>query len=292
MVTASINKHIKTLGFRLLGETYTRIAIKKKDWWTLVRSIISPYHYDAQKYIGTFLESPCLLPFDEINEVKVNRVIYVFWTGENEITPNRKIGLKSLENCSGVEVKLITPKNLNDYILPEDPLPEAFQYLSLVHKSDFLRGYFMYHYGGGYADIKTFYHSWVSAFDALDNYKEAYALGYPEVSSLGVAKQSEDNKVIQDDLTVHWRLLIGNGAFICRKRTRFTAEWYGRVRQRLLESTEVLRQHPATDAFGKNEDYPISWSFIQGEIFHPYCLKYHKLILKDKRLMPSFKDYR
>ena len=62
-----------------------------------------------------------------------------------------------------MKVLLITPNNLNDYIVKDDPLPEAYNYLSLVHKADYLRTYFMYHYGGGYADIKRYQHSWKEA---------------------------------------------------------------------------------------------------------------------------------
>ena len=61
---------------------------------------------------------------------------------------------------------------------------------------------------------------------------------------------------------------------------------------RLLEYTEKLRKHPARDGYGTNADYPIEWTCLQGGIFHPYCLKYHDRLLKDKALMPSFQDYR
>jgi len=64
-----------------------------------------------------------------------------------------------LKENSGVKVELITSKNLTKYIKPEDPLPEGFQYLHYVHRADYLRTYFMHHYGGGYADIKTFPYS-------------------------------------------------------------------------------------------------------------------------------------
>lgn len=65
-----------------------------------------------------------------------------------------------LTKNSGVEVKLITPKNLNNYLLPDFPLHPAYDYLSLVHKSDYLRCYFMHFHGGGYSDIKPNYKNW------------------------------------------------------------------------------------------------------------------------------------
>ena len=242
-------------------------------------------------YADCFLDKESFYPYDTDVVGKVDRVIYVFWTGDNEITPNRLKGIESLQRVSRVKVQLITPKNLPQYIKADDPLPKAYQFLSLNHRSDFLRGYFMYHYGGGYADIKTYYHSWVPAFDKLDS-SDAYAFGYPEVGWVGVANGAVINENLKHDLAVYWSLLIGNGAFICRPHTRFTAEWYSTSRRRLEEHSEILREHPARDFFGTNDDYPLAWESMQGGIFHPFCLKYHDRLLKDKALMPSFQDYR
>ena len=282
---------IKTTAYKLLGSHYTALAYWRRNIVTKCYAIFHPYHYDGTRYAGSLLNEKAAYPYDDSNLQKVERVIYVFWTGDNEITPNRLKGIESLQRVSHVKVQLITPKNLPQYIKDDDPLPEAYQYLSLNHRSDFLRGYFMYHYGGGYADIKTYFKSWVPAFDKLDS-SDAYALGYPEVGWVGVANSTVSNTNLKNDLAVNWSLLIGNGAFICRPHTRFTAEWYSASRSRLLEYTEKLRKHPTRDGYGTNADYPIEWTCLQGGIFHPYCLKYHDRLLKDKALMPSFKDYR
>ena len=134
---------IKNLAFRLMGEQYTRMAIKRRDMLTWLYSVRHPYQYDASRYEGTFLTRKADYPYNKQVQAPVDRVIYVFWTGDNEITPNRMAGIRSLEKISGVPVKLITPENLQSYIVDGDPLPEAYQYLSLNHRSDFLRGYFM-----------------------------------------------------------------------------------------------------------------------------------------------------
>ena len=159
---------MKQLLYKVLGEKYSRLAISYRQAQTYCYSVLHPYHYDASRYAETFLEEPCDFPYFDDFSTPVDRVIYIFWTGDNEITPNRLEGIKSLERVSGIEVKLITPKNLPEYIKNEDPLPDAYNNLSLNHRSDYLRSYFMYHYGGGYADIKTYFHSWVSAFDKLN----------------------------------------------------------------------------------------------------------------------------
>ena len=151
------------------------------------------YDYDILKYSDTFLAENSLLEDRDFKNEKINRVIYVFWTGTNSLTPNRLAGLKSLEDRAGIEVKLVTPQNLKNYIKEEDPLPEAYQYMSLNHKSDYLRSYFMHHYGGGYADIKTYFHSWKQAFEQLEN-SDAYIIGYPEIGEHGIASVGIKNK--------------------------------------------------------------------------------------------------
>ncbi|MGN0070081.1 MAG: hypothetical protein ACI350_10210 [Prevotella sp.] len=282
---------MKKMLYRLLGDRYTQFAYAYRNMLTYTYSVLHPYRYDAKRYEGTFLENEPLYPWTDNFEDKVPRVIYVFWTGDNPITPNRVAGIDSLRRVSGVEVKLITPKELPSYIKPDDPLPEAFQYLSLNHKSDYLRSYFMYHYGGGYGDIKTYFKSWTSAFRQLDA-SDAYAIGYKEVGFYGAANHDIEQRSLKEDLMRYWHILIGNGAFICKSHTQLAAEWHSEARRRLdLWSTD-LKKHPAMDYFGTNEDYPIPWGSMQGEIFHPLCLKYHHKLLSDNALKPSFKNYR
>lgn len=282
---------IKEFAYKLLGKKYSWLAVKNRQLQTYLYSQFHPYHYNPARYADSFLEHPCEFEYSEDLAKHVDRIIYVFWTGDNDITPNRMQGIHSLEKVSGVKVQMITPKNLPDYIKEEDPLPEAYQYLSLNHRSDYLRSYFMYHYGGGYADIKTYYKSWVPAFKRLEK-SEAYVIGYPEVGFWGVANRVIENKDLKFDLFHHWRYLIGNGAFICRPHTKMAAEWHTAIKNRLIAYSEQLSEHPAKDIFGKNKDYPLPWAGMQGEVFHPYCLKYYDRLLKDKALMPSFENYR
>ena len=282
---------IKQLLRSLLGKKYGWIAQEYNQLKTYLYSFLHPYYYTPKRYTDTFLIYNSKITDEAIIHKKAPSIIYIFWTGDNEITPNRMAGIKSLEKNAHVEVKLITNKNLKDYIIEGDPLPEAYQYLSFVHKSDYLRSYFMHHYGGGYADIKTYSHSWKQAFDKL-NESDAYAIGYGEIGFWGVANQDIEQQNLKHDLRNYWRLLIGNGAFICRPHTKFTEEWHREVNRVLVSHSEALRKHPAKDAFGTNTDYPLRWTEIQGEVFHPLCLKYHKKILADNCLKPSFKNYR
>ena len=100
---------------------------------------------------------------------------------------NRRRGITSLQAVAGVPVVLVTPENLPQFIQPNAPLHPAFEYLSLVHKSDYLRCYFMHHLGGGYSDIKPCRHNWLASFEQLEA-SPAYAIGYPERKQDGLAQ--------------------------------------------------------------------------------------------------------
>ena len=190
---------IKEWLYQLLGHYYTWMAVRYRQIQTYSYSLFHPYHYDADRYGDSFLEEPCEFAYSNNLVKHIERVIYIFWTGDNEITPNRMEGIHSLEKVCGVKVQLITPKNLPDYIKQDDPLPEAYQYLSFVHRADYLRTYFMYHYGGGYADIKPTSASWIRAFNTLEC-SDMYAIGYPEIGFMGVANQNIKDSTLKRDL--------------------------------------------------------------------------------------------
>ncbi len=243
------------------------------------------YKFDPERYTGTFPGTPvaeATTPLESAAEV-----VYCFWTGDNELAPNRLRSLDIMRRRIGVPVKLITPANLDEYILPGHPLHRGFKYLSLVHRSDYLRCYFMHHHGGGYADIKRYSRSWKRAFDRL-NRSGKWGLGYKEVGKRGVVNLEG---AIGADLKSNWRKLIGNGSFIFRPHTPMTHEWYGELLRRMDLYFDELERHPG-DTWGKNDGYPIPWSGCQGNIFHPLTLKYHDRLLRDNRIKPALKNYR
>lgn len=250
-----------------------------------------PYRYRPELYADTFLANNSGIDDTASIAKPVEKVIYCFWTGKNEMSENRKRCFDSICQNAGVPVKLINPDNLQEYILPEHPLHPAFQYLSTNHKSDYLRGYFMHFYGGGYCDIKTIVQSWSECFDLL-NKSDKYLIGYPELNEECSAYGDIDNPVLKHEVKQKWPLLVGNGAFICRPHTKLTEEWFAEQNRRLDNFYEDVNAHPAIDPFGQGNGYPIPWLHLQGSIFHPLCLKYHNKMIQDKRITPLFKDYR
>lgn len=264
----------------------TSYPARQKTRDALYRTVLSvrPYSFDPSRYSGEFLIRD--LPSDAPR--RLDRIIYCFWTGDNDLSPNRRAGLESLQKESGVEVKLITPTNLGAFIHAEAPLHPAYKYLSLVHRSDYLRCYFMNFWGGGYSDIKTIHKPWSAAFDRLDLATDKWVLGYREIASdmtsilpgrLGV------------DVRRNYSLLIGNGAFIMKAGSPLTKEWYARLWEKMDEYAPELAKNPGNER-GDNPGYPIPWIDILANILPPLGLKYHHRLIQDDSIRPDFVDYR
>ncbi len=214
--------------------------------------------------------------------------IFCFWTGDNPLTENRIKCLKNME-CIQLPVILITKDNLSDWILPDYPIHPAYEYLCLTHKADYLRCYFMHHYGGGYADIKMQFGSWLPYFHKLKN-SSNIAIGYRELND-GISGVP--------DKTLYWKMrsvhkdMIGNGSYIMKRRTILTTEWYEQLHILLNDKLELLRKNPSDKAVDHSgiSDYPLRWTEILGDIFHPLAYKYKSLIFNDL-YMPLLQDYR
>ena len=133
----------------------------------------------------------------------IERNVFIFWTGTNPMNSIRIGNIDFMKQVIQANVILITPENLGDYIVEGHPIHPAYEYLSYVHRTDYLRTYFMHHHGGGYCDIKPPLGSWEKAFqDMIDN-PDKYINGYKEPYPSCAARL---------DLQEHYKLLVGNGA--------------------------------------------------------------------------------
>ena len=216
-----------------------------------------------------------------------NRIIFVFWTGTNEMSFRRVDCLNALKNETGCTIKLITVDNLNEYIREDSPIHPAYPYLSETHKADYLRTYFMRYYGGGYSDIKIPNGSWVKGFEEMDNNPEIWINSYHE---------SCPDSISCDEVKHLWDKLPGNCAYIIRPNTDFVKEWYECLCKILDEKLEALRENPshATDCcieYYPGTKYPLRWTEILGSIFHKLVAKYTDRILFSLP-MPNFYYYR
>ena len=198
--------------------------------------------------------------------------IFCFWTGNTPMSENRQNCLTQLNTteCNSV---LVTPANLGDFVLQGHPLHSAYAYLSETHKADYLRTYFVHHYGGGYADIKYQTGSWRSSFDRLLS-SDAYILGYAE---------EKETDIAYTPVSHAWRELIGNGAYICKPKTPLTSMWYDEMMKLLDEKLPLLQSHPAShprDAKETGSGYPLEWNEMLGRIFHRVCSLYVSFLLR------------
>lgn len=204
--------------------------------------------------------------------------LFAFWTGDNPISQDRLDALETLKRTE-MELCFITPANLQDWILPHTVLHPSYVYLSAIHRADYLRTYFMHHYGGGYSDLKQTRNSWLPHYRKLTE-SENYAVGYPEIGWRGVARVGLPQYL---HLIWHRKKLIGNCAYIFRPHTPFTSEWFSLLTGQLDRLHDRLKKNPAIhpeDRAGRvvdgvSSNYPVKWSQLLGDIFHPLCLKYH-----------------
>ena len=134
--------------------------------------------------------------------------LFCFWTDDNTMSSDRRNALSSLSN-TGLEVIFVNQDNLSNWILKNAPLHTSYEYLSSVHKADYLRCYFMHHYGGAYSDVKVIEDSWLPSFEDLE--KSDYLInGYREINCIETAR----GRGLLNDiwLALNFYKVIGNGA--------------------------------------------------------------------------------
>jgi len=203
------------------------------------------------------------------------RTIFCFWTGDNPMSETRQESVDNMEEITECNVKLITKDNLKEWELEDAPIHPAYEYLSAVHRADYLRAYFMFHYGGGYSDIKRAGGSWLKSFNLMHRRSDIWAVGYPEEDEDCIAG-IDDTKLYKKMQKVYWRM-IGNGSYICRKGTPLVNEWLEGVNKILDQKLESLRAYPAPNPRARSDEdprYVLKWTEICGNVFHPLVYKY------------------
>lgn len=215
--------------------------------------------------------------------------VYVFWTGDNPLTPARERGLASIRaHNPDLNVVLVTPTNLSEYVVEGHPIHPAYENLSLNHRSDYLRAYFMHHHGGGYSDIKETDHGWRAVVERMNASTDVWVIGYPEVSSSTAGGR---DPLLGPDIRRHYNSLIGCGTYFVRPGTPFTAEWIRELDRRLSYYADELAITPG-DMWGDNPGYPLAWIELGTDLFHPLQLKYLDRIEQDASLTPHFNNHR
>ena len=200
--------------------------------------------------------------------------VYCFWTGTNLMSDARKRSIEQLKNTVELNLILVTPDNLDEYILKEHPLHESYQYLSETHKSDYLRTYFMNFHGGGYTDLKPATSSWKKAYDELCASEFHWMAGFKEIGPSGVAYLPYRDK---------WEEMVGTSAFMCKPNTPLTNEWYNSMIKVLDTKLEELKLHPSTfpqDCTESGTGYPIAWCEILSVVAHRFFYDYREHVFR------------
>jgi len=250
----------------------------------------------------------------------VPRKVWALWFG-GPMTGPRAMVFESLVENVGVDVELVTSDNSMAYEVPGHPFHPAVKYslpslaanstapagLSAINAADYLRVYFMHHYGGGYHDVKPHAkeNSWAPYFDRFSD-PDLWALGVNfDEEEIRVHYACHDSYFSGVPACERWRLSpeadsggpssnccerlrranprewgISNGAYIMRPKTRLTYEWLRNVECVLTVKFEALKEHPAPifrccqhrkgdsgTVQRAKTAYPIRWAELHGEAF-------------------------
>ena len=256
----------------------------QRRWYELTEPVIQgwhrlfPYHYSPADF-GSLFVARHTEPFAPGGVfAPVPRVIYVFWTGDNEMPDVRRRNLERIVAVNpDVDVRLVTAANLQEHLVPGQPVHPAFEHLSFIHRSDYLRCYMMNFHGGGYADIKAHRNDWSPAFDRLDA-SDAWVLGYRNPVRWMTPNFTDPR--LQRLMVRTSDQRIGQTAFICRPQTPFTREWWRRLNEILDERADDLARRPGR--LNRSEDpYALGFTEILAQIIDPLAVKYHHRILYD-----------
>eukprot|EP00747_Dinoflagellata_sp_TGD_P028273 gnl/TRDRNA2_/TRDRNA2_133154_c0_seq1.p1 gnl/TRDRNA2_/TRDRNA2_133154_c0~~gnl/TRDRNA2_/TRDRNA2_133154_c0_seq1.p1 ORF type:complete len:334 (-),score=46.89 gnl/TRDRNA2_/TRDRNA2_133154_c0_seq1:187-1188(-) len=115
----------------------------------------------------------------------LHKVVWMCWTGTNPMPAHLRLCLQTVRKNSGLEVILVTPDNLAEYV--PDPHP-GYKFLHLAHRADYLRCYLLHNYGGIYLDCDTIVlKSLEGLFDALEDFDAVGYDGSPWGEFIGIS---------------------------------------------------------------------------------------------------------
>ena len=270
------------------------VATKPARWWwyettePVVRAAhaVIPLRYDPRDFEGTFVVTNNVEPRQA--DEPVPRRVFVFWTGENPLTPNRVDSLELMKRMlDPVEVLLVTPRDLPEWEVSDAPFHPVVGALSYIHRADYFRAYFLHHHGGGYADLKRPTHDWNGVFDRMDA-GDSWMAGYRVPVRL-MTPNMDDPRLEQ--LMRRWSdRRLGQSAYIARPYTPLTSEWLTEVERRIATKADDLSEHPGNER-GSNPGYPVPFNSILAQVLDPLQVKYSKHLMYDQRLLMDHENY-
>lgn len=220
----------------------------------------------------------------------INKCIYMLWLGNEELNENRLTAINNMPN----NTVLITKDNLYQYIKINHPLHPAYESLSTVHKSDYMRCYLMHHYGGGYSDIKYTNINWGNAFTTMDTNHKIELMGVKTTYGHTYAGIELWSDTLKNTILNNIDSLICMGYMVCRPYSTITNKWYNELHVQLDSYLDRLYLHPAKytrECFDPqlghamatpkwegiseyHSMYPISWNLLLSQILYPIQVEY------------------
>ena len=274
-----------------------QFRLRKRATYFAARQNVAPFHFRLSRYA----DAHGFYPFDfflqrtaDVEQIspcsKVPDRLWCFWTGDNPLTPNRERALQSIREANrGLRVTLVTPSNLEEHLIDSHPLHEAFPHLSAIHKSDYLRAYFMHHHGGAYSDIKPTKVGFVRAIQRVETTPTYGSLARTILTSTWSATCTGQLGETRDETMPVSQASPHSSPHPIRISRQ---SGYARLNGESSYHAGDLRRHPAVDPFGLTAGYPITWIGLGADVFQPLQLKYLEHVVIDNMLKPGFTNYR
>ncbi|PUA81530.1 hypothetical protein [Nocardioides currus] len=242
-----------------------------------------PFVYRPDRYADTFLSHDVRTDGDS----EFPRRVFAVWTGDNEMSPNRMANLGRIRQQIGLPLELVTSDSLDTWLVPGHPLHGSYRDLSLIHRSDYLRGYLMHHHGGAYVDIKQPLGSWLPSYEQMAADPDIWVTSYSSSHANWIGKLRGR---LGRDILLHYREMFGKSGFMMRSHTPLTAAWMAQMHHILDEKAAQIAAQPG-GVYGA-EGYPLSWTDLLARVLDPLTLKYLAHVRCDDRMLLHFEDYR
>jgi hypothetical protein len=223
-------------------------------------------------------------------------VLFCYWSGGN-MSEARKLSLDYLLTYVGLPVVLVDKNSFLSLSTAENPIHPAFEHLSAVHQSDYVRTYLWHYWGGAWHDIKASKVNLTSAWDEFAD-PDVFFVGKPEVRDGPARVFDKAGRWMPD----YWQELVSVIAWVGRPRTLFSETMLSEFHAYLDTELPVLIRFPGRNPrerkiqrrtvlgnlthklyhllLGREVGYPIPWTLF-GNIFHPINLVFKKHVSKN-----------
>jgi len=169
----------------------------------------------------------------------MDRVLRFYWGGPiSSMSENRRNCYRSIFKNSRIKnIEVITPDNFRTYEVAEHPIHPAFEYLSQVHQSDYMRVYVTYFHGGGWTDVKYCDSNWNQYFDLLEQNPNKDGIGHREmIIANGEYRTHNDNH------PAAWCLAMSSFIFV--PRSVIFKDYLTMMENILSNKLDQLKQYP------------------------------------------------